>query len=154
MADPEARGYIYFIASDAQKAIKVGFATDVYTRFRSLQTGNPDELRVIGSAPAFLGAEMYFHKAMKKQAVRLEWYPKNDFFEALVDELQDQVLDGAIDLLQQQGCEPAGSFEAAAAYLRQLESYFPLTAADVERAITTIEEEFAYADPITGETNA
>lgn len=139
--DADAKGWMYFIASDAQKAVKIGFATDVYQRLKTLQSGNPDRLRVMGSVPALLGAETHLHRILKARAIRLEWYPLSGFMEALTDELQDIVLDSAFDIMDD-GIEGTGDPESASTYVNSLREMFPLTPEDVDRALQTTLDEY------------
>ena len=98
--DPKRTGFLYFIASDSQKAIKIGFAEEVYMRLKSLQTGNPDELRLIGSVPCRAEAEALLHRQLRHKRVRLEWYPDDAEIETLIYELQDDMFDAGIELYE------------------------------------------------------
>jgi len=90
-------GYLYFIASETQQAIKIGFAENVYMRLKSLQTGNPDELKLLATVPCLAEAEFRLHRVLKHKRIRLEWYPDNAEIETLIYELQDDMFDAAIE---------------------------------------------------------
>lgn len=92
-------GFIYFIASASQQAVKIGFAEDVSERHGSLQTGNPCELEVLARIRATIGAEQALHKLLKKHCLHLEWYPDSDLIYFLMVELQDEALDRGLDWL-------------------------------------------------------
>jgi hypothetical protein len=90
-------GYLYFIASEAQTAIKIGFAENVYMRLKSLQTGNPDELRLLATIPCLAESEVRLHRIMKPKSLRLEWYPDDAEVETLIYELQDDMFDAGME---------------------------------------------------------
>lgn len=78
--DPNTVGFVYFIASEEQESVKIGFATEVYQRWKTLQTGNPDPLEIRMELPATLGAEAALHRLLKSRQRRLEWYwDRTDF---------------------------------------------------------------------------
>jgi len=86
-------GYIYFISSPTQDAVKVGFAQEVYTRHKSLQTGNPADLTLVGTVRATYGAEMELHKMLKGRRIRLEWYRDDEVIGSIINSIQDEHLD-------------------------------------------------------------
>lgn len=94
-------GFIYFIASASQQAVKIGFAEDVSERHGSLQTGNPCELEVLARIRATIGAEQALHKLLKKHCLHLEWYPDSDLIYFLMVELQDEALDRGLEWLSE-----------------------------------------------------
>lgn len=67
-------GHLYLIHSKAQDAFKVGFATNPDTRIASLQSGNPDQLYIVGTVPIEEPAERVFHQVMKPHRIAREWY--------------------------------------------------------------------------------
>src|SRR5436190_10066712 len=66
-------GFVYFIASD-RGSIKIGWSSDVAKRFRTLETGSPDALTLLGFIPGDRAREKELHGQWKDQRVRLEWY--------------------------------------------------------------------------------
>lgn len=86
--DPDTVGVLYFITSHEQDACKIGFATDMYQRLKTLQTGNPDTLELRMEIPATLGAEMELHKFLAPRRIRLEWFwDRSDFLICLEQHL-------------------------------------------------------------------
>lgn len=86
-------GYLYFIESEAQESIKIGFAENVGLRLSNLQTGNPSKLSLLGTIGATLGAEIRLHQLLKPYRVNREWYD----CPALVLSIQNELLDIALD---------------------------------------------------------
>ena len=80
-------GCLYFIHSDSQSAVKVGFATDVDDGFPSLQSGNPARLRIGATIPIESDAERRFHRIMRPHRIAREWYPADLLMQMLQDEL-------------------------------------------------------------------
>jgi len=94
---PKREGFLYFIQSETQNAIKVGFAEEVYMRLKTLQTGNPDELKLLASIPCLAEAEVLLHRQLKHKRIRLEWYPDDAELETLIYELQDDMFDAGFE---------------------------------------------------------
>lgn len=103
--DNTRTGYIYFIASDAQNAVKIGFAEDVYERHITLQAGNPDKLEVRAKVRATLKAEKAIHRLLKAYRIHLEWYPDNELIYSIMVELQDEALDRGLEWLAENAPE-------------------------------------------------
>jgi hypothetical protein len=95
--DLDRVGYLYFVASERQGAIKIGFAEEVYMRLKSLQTGNPDELTLLAVVPCRIQAETLLHQYLKHKRIRLEWYPDDAEIERLIYELQDDMVEFGIE---------------------------------------------------------
>jgi hypothetical protein len=89
-------GFIYFIESETQNAVKIGFTADVQARLKGIQTGNPDPLTLSAHVRATFGAEQVLHKALGKFRIRLEWYEANELLWALQNEIEDAFLDLAM----------------------------------------------------------
>jgi hypothetical protein len=121
--DPKRVGALYFISSDTQQAVKIGFAENVYMRLKSLQTGNPDELKLLAYVPCFAEAEVLLHRALKHKRIRLEWYPDDAELETLIYELQDDMFDAAMEVF-----DPAEgiSFDEASSLLNAAYTATPL----------------------------
>lgn len=122
--DLSRKGFMYFISSKAQKAIKVGFAKDVYSRMKSLQTGNPDELTLTAYIPCELRAEREFHRQMRHKRTRLEWYPDDEQLFWFMTEVQDDMFDMTMEDLEGDATTFESDLEASkflsAAYKRQI----------------------------------
>lgn len=134
-------GWLYFIRSETQHAVKIGFADNVYQRHKSLQTGNPGELLIVCELRATLGAERAIHKLLKHRRHRLEWYVDDGFADAIIDELQGEILDGAMEWLLEHAPHAVGAEVFDGAIERQV-----LTAADVMPVIRQLLEEWVEDD--------
>jgi hypothetical protein len=111
-------GKLYFIESDAQNAVKIGFANDVYTRLKSLQSGNPDDLHLVVSVSCTYGAELALHRKLKSRRIRLEWHPDDDFMFWLRDEIEAAALDKAMEWLVDNAPDATGEDVLADAQTR------------------------------------
>jgi hypothetical protein len=142
-------GTLYFIASEAQNAVKIGFATDTYVRHKSLQSGNPDELTIVAQVPCTYGAEQRLHRLLRKRRLRLEWYPRDAFIMSLENEVQDVALDRAMEWLgdnPQPPMPPDSSLDDASQFIVGVEGRFPITADDIAEIISRVEAEVADED--------
>lgn len=92
----DKHGFIYFIESLSQNAIKVGFADDLTTRLATLQTGNPGELVVLGKVRSTFRAELALHKLLKPYCRSREWYEADSPVYEIATELLDTAMDKAI----------------------------------------------------------
>ena len=79
---------VYFIAV-GDEAIKIGVAQNVEARMASLQTGNHEKLRLIGSIPGDVTTEKKFHRVFAKYHVHGEWFkaapPLLQFIEFIIE---------------------------------------------------------------------
>lgn len=98
--DLKREGVLYFLTSDSQGAVKIGFAEDLYTRIKTLQTGNPDELTLVGRIPCVAEAEILLHRALLHKRIRLEWYPWDEDLQAFVFELLDDMVDAGMERME------------------------------------------------------
>lgn len=67
-------GWIYFIQEGFGGPIKIGFSRNPEWRIPSLQTGNSNELRLLGKFRGTKRDEMAFHKAFLEYRIRGEWF--------------------------------------------------------------------------------
>jgi hypothetical protein len=68
-------GFVYFIASPALRAIKIGYsAKHPVTRLKALQTGNADELEMIGWCAGTVALEQHWHRYFGDYWIRGEWF--------------------------------------------------------------------------------
>jgi hypothetical protein len=59
---PARRGFVYVLAAeDRPERVKIGFAANVTSRIRGLQTGCPAPLRLVASVPATTADERRLH---------------------------------------------------------------------------------------------
>lgn len=94
-----APGFLYFISSDEQGAVKIGFGTEPYMRLKTLQTGNPYELTLRAYVPATQEAEKAIHAELKGMRLRLEWYADDDFTWMLMDEIQAVCMERSVEAM-------------------------------------------------------
>ena len=66
-------GVIYAI-EDEQRRIKIGWARNASRRLAILQTGNADELRLVGVIPGTVANERIIHELLVTDRLRGEWY--------------------------------------------------------------------------------
>jgi hypothetical protein len=82
-------GYLYFLGSRTQEAVKIGFAVNLYSRMASLKSGNPAELKVWGVVPIEAPAENALHAYLKPHRIVREWYRDCDLTFCLLAHLQE-----------------------------------------------------------------
>jgi hypothetical protein len=138
--DPDKIGWLYFVASEEQDAVKIGFTDDLYMRLKSIQTGNPAELTLLAKVRGTLGAEKALHALLRPYRIRLEWFRSLALAEYIADELRDQILDRVLPALPMLP-EGSGLQEAADALEAALGQHH-ITAADVRRVIPAVIAEF------------
>lgn len=61
--------FVYVIQGDPGTPIKVGIARDPVARLKGLQTGNPQQLRLLAVVPGDHEVEAGFHKRLKAMAL-------------------------------------------------------------------------------------
>lgn len=71
--------YVYFILDEKSKAVKIGKANDIEDRISSLQTGNPNQLKLIGyikcnSEQHSFMLEKQYHEKFKEFRGNGEWF--------------------------------------------------------------------------------
>ncbi len=69
--------FVYMIRCGA--FYKIGVATDLVSRFSSIQSSNPHELKLISFFKTIhcFGAEQFIHERLYKYHVRGEWFKLN-----------------------------------------------------------------------------
>lgn len=65
---------VYLIQVGSEGAVKIGFAASTQRRLRALQTGNPDELRLLRTIEGGQREEKWLHKRFASQRLRGEWF--------------------------------------------------------------------------------
>jgi hypothetical protein len=66
--------FVYVIQGDPNAPVKIGIAKDVQGRIDSLQTGNPQQLRLLHVVPGDYILEWNYHQRLKKDRVLGEWF--------------------------------------------------------------------------------
>ena len=81
---------IYFIRNGEDGPIKVGYTEDnAEYRLKSLQTGNPDELTLLGEIYGSKDDERKIHKKFEKHKLRGEWFnPENDLLSFISNKIE------------------------------------------------------------------
>lgn len=81
-----AEGFVYFVvAGEAQEWVKIGFtAGDPRQRLKSLQTGCPLKLELIGAVPATVKAEAEIHDVLKEERGLGEWFQLTPYVRGLI----------------------------------------------------------------------
>ena len=73
--EEEINEVVYFIQMGGFGPIKIGYASNVDKRLSSLQTGNPEKLRIIKTIPASSKQdESSFHKMFSHLRISGEWF--------------------------------------------------------------------------------
>lgn len=104
-------GSLYFISSEAQRAVKVGFADDMTLRLANLQTGNPAPLKVTFTHSATYGAERLLHTYLKPYRIKREWYPDIWLLDDIYDGLGYQIVDRAMEEAEADGLDYLDCFD-------------------------------------------
>jgi hypothetical protein len=67
-------GFIYFIQGESGGAVKIGYATDISKRIKTLQTGFPETLIIVKSFPGNMKDEEDIHTEFNGHHLRGEWF--------------------------------------------------------------------------------
>lgn len=71
-------GWVYCIRDDSSGAVKIGFSANPMRRFSQLQTGNPNELRLIGIIDTAEAFEQFMHWTYRARRLSGEWFDDAD----------------------------------------------------------------------------
>lgn len=119
--------YVYFLRVGVHGPVKIGTAQNPWARATELQTGNPDELFVVGVVPGNTTLERSFHQWLAGYRIRGEWF-RNEGLVAelvkLVERLDDEehardVAEKRLKEVERQATR-SGELEAALAEERAL----------------------------------
>lgn len=83
--------YIYFVWSEAQNAIKIGYANDLKFRLGALQAGNPEPLVVLYSIRGTQATEKAIHKRFRHLRIVREWFRDDNEIHEYMDALEGLV---------------------------------------------------------------
>ena len=125
-------GVLYYIESEEQSAVKIGFAENLSLRLANLQTGNPSTLKVRWTQNATRDAETEIHALLKPFSIGREWYADDGLADMVLDELGYELLDKAEADCVRNGTEYEDACERAY-----------LTASDVRKVLRPLVEEYA-----------
>lgn len=80
-------GVIYFLQESETKRVKIGHtrsANSLYERFKTLQAGNSQELKIIGLAEGSSKEERYLHESFDQHRVRGEFFELHTDIESYI----------------------------------------------------------------------
>lgn len=80
-------GWIYFLRAGTSGPIKIGTSVNVDSRIATLQTGCPDELRLIARIRGGSGVERMLHQKFDRDRIRGEWFKPSSELVELIKEL-------------------------------------------------------------------
>lgn len=75
---------VYFAESRSEGRIKIGFSTDVESRLKSLKTGCPSGLFLIGTIPGDFELEKKWHTQWASNRISGEWFKKTPDLNAAI----------------------------------------------------------------------
>jgi len=85
------KGYVYFVRIGVFGPIKIGFATNVKKRLYHLQTGCPEELRLLCSIKTNIKTEREIHFAFRDINIRGEWFhPTQKLLDYISTEIKEE----------------------------------------------------------------
>jgi hypothetical protein len=67
-------GNVYFVEAAGRRMVKIGYATNVNKRIRTLQIGSPDRLVLVHVMPGTRETESLFHGRFQRYRARGEWF--------------------------------------------------------------------------------
>lgn len=85
MKEDQRKGYVYFIATEDDKFVKIGKALSVIKRLETLQCGCPYRLKCIALFSGYSLVESYLHRTYKHLKKRGEWFILNDEIISMID---------------------------------------------------------------------
>lgn len=99
-------GFVYIVQGEDEEEdrtapVKIGFARDVHQRMRSLQTGNPDRLRLLVCFPGTRRHERRLHERFADARIHDEWF-------RYTPDLESFVVAARVELLTTDAPIPAG----------------------------------------------
>lgn len=75
---PRPSGNVYAIRAQGLPGTKIGYAKDVDSRLKCLQTGCPVPLRVVTHIPSEQSVESSLHRLLDHERIMLEWFDGPD----------------------------------------------------------------------------
>jgi hypothetical protein len=85
-------GFVYFIQGESGGPIKIGYSDDVVKRLKGLQTGYPDNLKILFAYPGNQDDEKSIHEMLNSDRLRGEWFKPTETLFSVIDVLQLQPL--------------------------------------------------------------
>lgn len=81
---PSESRHIYFVQPRGGGPIKIGITSSVERRLKELQSGHPEELRVIGSFMGTQKDEARLHRELSRHRLHSEWFADSDEVRAAI----------------------------------------------------------------------
>lgn len=91
--------YIYFVQGESGGAIKIGTTLNPVARMQSLQTGFPEELKLLAIIPGDAGRERKIHEYFGKFRLKGEWFKPEAELINMIDKMKTKypTLNGKTD---------------------------------------------------------
>tara|TARA_B100000131_G_C18023053_1_gene575364 strand:+ start:493 stop:786 length:294 start_codon:yes stop_codon:yes gene_type:complete len=90
------KDFLYIIQSDLTGMIKIGRSKDPVKRLKQLQTGNPNELKLIASFKDQGWKEKIIHESLKSFRLKGEWFSYK-CIGSIPDDLYEKIEYGSFD---------------------------------------------------------
>lgn len=75
---------VYFVEMVGHDLVKIGVSSDPEGRLRTLQTGNPNQLRLLAVFPGGRPLEEHLHRLFRPYHINLEWFHLADPIKAYI----------------------------------------------------------------------
>lgn len=82
-------GFIYFLQSETNDRIKIGYTVDIHNRIQGLQTEKKDKLVLLLMVPGNFGYETFLHKMFKQHNIEGEWFNPDPEILEYMDNLKE-----------------------------------------------------------------
>lgn len=79
--------WVYFMQAGPRRTVKIGISRDPLMRASRLQTGTPEEYRILAVMPGGKAEEAEMHARFAAHRVRGEWFKRTPEMTALINEL-------------------------------------------------------------------
>lgn len=67
-------GFVYFVQGENGGAVKIGYTIDIKVRLKQLQTGYPDNLKILTIFPGSQADEQSLHEKFSEYRLHGEWF--------------------------------------------------------------------------------
>lgn len=76
------KGFIYFLQSQTNSQIKIGYTANIHQRIKNLQYQKKDKLELLAAAPGDYDYEAHLHRLFKQHNIEGEWFnPDPEIFQ-------------------------------------------------------------------------
>lgn len=80
---------VYFIVTEDEKFVKIGYTNNLKNRMLSIQNGNPLEIILIRTIKGGMKKEQQIHKYLNKYHYKREWFIYNQEVKNYINNLSD-----------------------------------------------------------------